>query len=148
MKRVFLFVIAAILSFGAVNAQSEEVKIIPSASALKANNVEIEFRGCYGDSQSSMVYMVIAVKVSEDWNRVYAKHLLGVTAKGKSYQTCTSSSPFYEVIKDFPVEINMSKTALEGVPKEVSVFAAIKPQIANNEYTFTNVPIQWDVKPE
>ncbi len=168
--------LAVLLSFGTLNAQTiekksiektkgtktlnrdlkkksaasmtEGVEIVPSATALKENNVEVELRGCYGDSQSGLVYMVIAVKALKDWQHVYAKHILGVTSKGKSYKSCTSSSSSFEVIKDFPVEINMSKTSLEGVPAEVEAFAAIKTQIANNEYIFKNVPIQWDVKPE
>ena len=183
MKLRLILVIAALLVFGGAYAQTDnksakkEKKTSKVGSFLKKtveastglnvsdevyitmennrqkDNIDLGFVGCYGDSKTGEVYMVITAKMKIDQKKVYVNTVSAVTSKGKVYNTGDNySNVDVEYAKNIPVEVNMSARPLLNVPESVTQLEDVKVRVQvggdHDYYHFHNVPIQWDVKPE
>ncbi len=117
------------------------------------DKVSFEFVGCYGDSQSGDVYMVIKGKMKIDRSKIFVTQQLGVTSKGKMYNIGDNfNSGEFQVVKDVAVEMNLEKTPLKNIPSSVEQLEDVKCRVQidgdTDSYHFHNVPILWDQKPE
>lgn len=186
MKKLFLFSIVMLLSFGVTFSQNnkKEKKSSKAGSFLEKaekkvkktekkvanladldkvsitmenkklnDKVSFEFVGCYGDSQSGDVYMVIKGKIKIDKSKMFVTQQLGVTSKGKIYNIGDNfNSGEFQVVKGVAVEMNLEKTPLKNVPSSVKQLEDVKCRVQidgdTDSYHFHNVPILWDQKPE
>lgn len=110
--------------------------------------MEVEFGGCYGDSQSGDVYLVLSIKAKEG-NEVYLGATKAITPKGKTYEGVSSAGyKTRSVMKNRFIEVSLENTPIKGVPASVERFDLIELNSGGYLFNLHNVPIQWDVKPE
>lgn len=157
MKKFAVLVVLATMCFSVYAQQNKDVKLSetknnviitkePSYNGKVEHTFDLNFVGCYGDSKTNKVYLVIKVKDLES-DKIYIGKTKAVTSKGKLY-TSGCGDNRYDCIKDFDTEINLEKCAIEGVPTTVTDFADFQVSVKNITCHFRNVPILWDVKPE
>ena len=183
MKKVLLLVVTALFVCSAAYSQTEDKtakkekktskfgsfvkKTVEASTGLndsdevystmvnkrQSDKIDLGFVGCYGDSKTGEVYMVITAKMKIDRIKVYINTENAATAKGKMYNTGDNySNVDVEYAKNIPVEVNMSARPLLNVPESVTQLEDVKVRVQvggdHDYYHFHNVPIQWDVRPE
>lgn len=171
MKKHIIFIMAMVLSCGLVFAQENPKKekkkskvgsflrkVGETSTGINMSNelyitsenawedIEVELSGCYGNSQSGEVYMVITVKSGKN-RHLSVSPKTAVNAKGKIYEVKDrfSSQIYKDVIKDILTEYNLEELAFINVPATLPSFEAVQIKIDKGTYTFHNVPIQWDI---
>ena len=117
------------------------------------DKIDLSFVGCYGDSKTGDVYMVVTAKMKTDRIKVYINTENAATAKGKMYNTGDNySNVDVEYAKNIAVEVNMEKRPLLNVPTSVKQLEDVKLRVQiggdSDYYHLHNVAVQWDVKPE
>ncbi|MBP3254269.1 MAG: hypothetical protein J6M30_07155 [Bacteroidales bacterium] len=183
MKKGLLLLAAALFAFAAVNAQTDDKsgkkerktskvgsflkKTVEASTGLNVSDevyitmenkrlndkIDLGFVGCYGDSKTGDVYMVVTAKMKTDRIKVYINTENAATAKGKMYNTGSNCSTVdVEYAKNIAVEVNMEKRPLLNVPTSVKQLEDVKLRVQiggdSDYYHLHNVAVQWDVKPE
>ncbi|MBQ9254646.1 MAG: hypothetical protein IJ180_07740 [Bacteroidales bacterium] len=181
MKKGLLLLMATLLVIGGANAQNNKdkkekktskvgsflKKTVESTTGLNVsdevyitmesgehkNKIDLGFVGCYGDSHTGEVYMVITAKMKIDRIKVYISQHSAATSKGKMYNIGDNyNNVDVEYMKNIATEVNLDVTPLLNVPNSVTQFEDVKLRVQvggdTDSYHFHNVPILWDVKPE
>lgn len=178
MKKIILFTIASCLicnlSFSQTDEKKEKKasklgsflkKTVEATTGLNVSDeiymtqennklvgeADIGFVGCYGDSKTGNVYLVLTVNFHNDDGKFSLSIPAAVSSKGKVYKNDKSLT--FETVKGVPVELNTEKAPIKNVPASLKHFESIKiythlvGRIVEHIYLH-NVPILWDEKPE
>ena len=102
---------------------SDEIYMTQENNKL-VGEADIGFVGCYGDSKTGNVYLVLTVNFHNDDGKFSLSIPAAVSSKGKVYKNDKSLT--FETVKGVPVELNTEKAPIKNVPASLKHFESIK----------------------